>query len=146
MTERGDESYEANVRWTTHGVAHITAASWGDLGFGQGYACARDHLPTIADQFTKVRSQRARHHGAGRGGAILATDLGYRALGVVERAPALRDAQSDHLRALADGYLAGINAWVREAKGTDALPAWCRDAAWIHEFDEELLTCHATLQ
>lgn len=136
MSERGDSTYEADIRWTTHGVAHIRAATWGDLGFGQGYACARDHLPTIADQFTKVRGERSLHHGAGPAGATLATDLGYRALGVRQIAPALRDAQEPHLRALASGYVAGVNRFVREAKGTDLLPAWCRDAAWIHEVDE----------
>ena len=58
------------IRWTTHGVAHIRGGTWGDLGFGQGYACARDHLPTIADQIVKVRSERARFHGAGPDGGV----------------------------------------------------------------------------
>ncbi|HRW39030.1 MAG: penicillin acylase family protein [Acidimicrobiales bacterium] len=136
MTERGDTTYDADIRWTTHGVAHIRAGSWGSLGYGQGYACARDHLPTIADQLAKVRSERARHHGPGANGAILATDLGYLALGVTERAAPLRDAQPPELRALVTGYVAGLNRWAREAKGTDALPAWCRDAPWIREVDE----------
>jgi len=61
MSERGDSAYEADIRWTTHGVAHITARTWGDLGFGQGYACARDHLPTIADQFEREANNFARY-------------------------------------------------------------------------------------
>lgn len=136
MGALGDATYEAEVRWTTHGVAHIRAGSWGGLGFGQGYACARDHLPTIADQLTKVRSERSLHHGPGPSGGTLATDLGYLALGVRDRAPALRDAQLPHHRELVAGYVAGLNLWVCEAKGTDLLPAWCRDAAWIGEIDE----------
>ena len=56
---------EAEIRWTTHGVAHIRAADWEGLGFGQGWAQARDHLPTIADQIVKVRSERSRFHGPG---------------------------------------------------------------------------------
>lgn len=136
MSEHGTAQYEAEIRWTTHGVAHIRASDWGSLGFGQGYACARDHLPTIADQIVKVRSERAAFHGAGPDGAHLALDVGYRVLGVRERAPRLRDAQPPELRQLVTGYTSGYNAWVAEAAGTDALPAWCRDAPWIRPIDE----------
>ena len=37
-------TYEADIRFTTHGVAHIRAADWGSLGYGQGWACARDNM------------------------------------------------------------------------------------------------------
>ena len=132
----GDHRYEADIRWTTHGVAHIRGAGWGDVGFGQGYACARDHLPTLADQIVKVRSERARFHGAGPDGAHLASDLGYLALGVQERAPQLRDAQPEHIRQLVSGYSAGYNAWLAEALEADALPAWCAGADWVRPIDE----------
>jgi acyl-homoserine-lactone acylase len=136
MTEA--QQYEADIRWTTHGVAHIRGARWGDVGFGQGYACARDHLPTLADQIIKVRSERSRFHGTGPDGKHLASDFGYRALGVRDRAPKLRDAQSDRMRELVAGYAAGYNAWLAEARadGGQALPAWCRDAEWVRPIDE----------
>lgn len=136
MSERGNERYEAHVRRTTHGVAHVKAADWGSLGYGQGYSCAQDHLPTIADQIVKVRSERSRFHGAGPDGAHLATDLGYLAMGVRDRAPLLRDAQPLHIREMVEGYRAGYNAWLAESAGTDALPAWCRDAEWIRPLDD----------
>src|SRR4051794_12383997 len=112
MSEQGDDRYTADIRWTTHGVAHIRADDWGGLGFGQGFACARDHLSTVADQIIKVRSERARFHGAGLDGMHLASDLGYLALGVQDRAPALRDAQPSHIREMVAGYTAGYNAWL----------------------------------
>jgi acyl-homoserine-lactone acylase len=136
MHERGDHEHEATIRWTTHGVAHIEAADWGSLGFGQGWACARDHLPTLADQIVKVRSERSRFHGAGPADAHLALDLGYLALGVRAQAPVLRDAQPAHIRAMVAGYTAGYNVAVAELAGTDDLPAWCRDAEWIRPIDE----------
>lgn len=135
-TTEGDATYEADIRWTTHGVAHIRGAGWGDVGFGQGYACARDHLPTLADQVIKVRSERSRFHGAGRDGAHLASDLGYLALGVRDRAPQLRDAQPEHVRELVRGYTAGCNAWIDEVLASGDLPAWCAGAEWIRPFDE----------
>ena len=135
MTQ-GEGNYEADIRWTTHGVAHIRGAGWGDIGFGQGYACARDHLPTLADQIVKVRSERARFHGAGPDGAHLASDLGYLALGVQERAPQLRDAQPEHIRQLVTGYTAGYNAWLAEALDAGDLPDWCNGAEWVRPIDE----------
>jgi acyl-homoserine-lactone acylase len=132
----GDGGYEAEIRWTTHGVAHVRAADWGGLGFGQGYACARDNLPTLADQIVKVRSERARYFGPGPADANVASDFGYLALGVTDRAATLRDAQPDHIRQLVAGYAAGYGAAVREAGDAWELPAWCAGAEWIRPIDE----------
>ncbi len=136
MGQRGSERYAADVRWTTHGVAHVRADDWGGLGFGQGWACARDHLPTLLDQITKVRSERALFHGPGPDDAHLASDLGYLALGVVDRAEALRAAQPSEIRDLVAGYAAGCSAWLAEALETDALPGWCAGAGWVRPIDE----------
>ncbi len=127
---------DAEISWTTHGVAHIRADNWLGLGYGQGYACARDHLATIADQILKVRSERARFLGPGPEDCHLASDFGYLALGVVADAPALRDAQPAHIQQLVAGYAAGYNAWLDEARSTDKLVAWCRDAPWVRPIDE----------
>jgi acyl-homoserine-lactone acylase len=136
MTEQGDERYRADIRWTTHGVPHITADDWGSLGFGQGWSFGRDHGATLADQIIKVRSERSRFHGAGPDGANLASDLGYLAMGVRERAPQLRDAQPLHLRELVTGYVAGYNAWLVDAVETGSLPAWCAGAPWVRPIEE----------
>ncbi len=136
MTSAGEQQYQADIRWTTHGVVHITAATWGDLGFGQGWACARDHLPTLADQITKVRSERARFHGRGADDRNVASDLGYLMLGVLDRAEALRAAQPTWIQDLVTGYVAGYNAWLAEAQADDLLPPWCAGAAWIRPIDE----------
>ena len=128
--------FDADIRWTTHGVAHIRAADWAGLGFGQGWACARDHLPTIADQIVKVRSERSLHLGPGHEGQHLASDFGYLVLGVADRAAALRDAQPPFIRDLVTGYTAGYNAWLAEAVAGDLLPEWCAGAAWVRPIDE----------
>lgn len=133
----GRRSYSAEVRRTTHGVAHISADSWADLGFGQGWAIACDHLPTIADQIVKVRSERALFRGAGPSDVHLASDLGYLALGISDRAEAFRSAQEPYLAELIRGYVAGYNHRVAEVLAApDLLPDWCRDAAWIRPIEE----------
>ena len=133
----GDGTYEADLRVTTHGVAHVRAGDWGGLGFGQGWACARDHLPTIADQIVKVRSERSRFHGPGGQGGNVASDLGYLALRVSDRAHAFRDAQPEIVRQLVTGYVAGYNHRVDQVLADPGtLPEWCVGAPWIRRIDE----------
>ena len=129
-------SYEADIRWTTHGVAHIRADDWGSLGYGQGWASARDNLGTIVDAAVKVRSERARFHGPGPDSGFVASDFGYLALGITDRAGALRDAQQPEARALVAGYVAGCNAWLGEARDSDRLPRWCADSDWLAPLEE----------
>ncbi len=136
MTETGDHHHHADVRWTTHGVAHVRAADWGSLGFGQGWACARDHLPTLCDQIVKVRSERARFHGRGVDDGNVASDFGYIALGVAARAVALRAAQPPWVAEMISGYVAGCNEQLAEARSAGTLPHWCADAEWIRPIDE----------
>ena len=131
MTALGDNRFEADIRWTTHGVAHVRADDWGSLGFGQAYAMTCDHLPTIADQLVKVRGERSRFHSAGVDGQHLASDFGYRALDLVGAAVALRDAQPPHIRELVAGFVAGYEHRRVEAVAAGDLPAWCADAGWI---------------
>src|SRR5262245_60191659 len=52
--------YQATIRWTSHGVPHITADNLGDLAFGQAFAFARHHVCVLADQIVKLRSERAK--------------------------------------------------------------------------------------
>ncbi len=129
-TAVGSAAYEATITWTTHGVAHVTGADLGHLGFGQGWACARDHYAAMCDHATKVASERSRHLGRGGADQHLHTDLGYLGLGMRERATAMAAAQPEEIRALVAGYAAGASAWFA-AHGREALPAWCRDASWI---------------
>ena len=56
-TDAGD--YEAAIVRDERGVPHITAADWGSLGFGQGYALGEDRACTLLDQVVKVRGERA---------------------------------------------------------------------------------------
>ncbi len=130
----GDARFEAEIRRTTHGVAHIRGATLGDVGFGQGYACAADHLPTIADQIVKVRGERSAFFGAGPDDVNIDTDIGYAALGVREWAERMAATCPADTAAVVDGYATGINRWLEE-HGTSDLPPWCRDAPWIRAVD-----------
>ena len=133
-TEVGSSRYEAEIRRTTHGVAHIRGASMPDVVFGQAYAIAADHLPTIADQLLKTRSERSLHFGRGDNDRHLNSDLGYLALGVTPWARRMLDTQPAHLLAVVEAYAAGLNRWLAD-HGTGSLPEWCREAPWIRPVD-----------
>lgn len=136
MTERSIEADGVDLRWTTGGVAHVRASDYRGLGFGQGYACARDNLGTIWDLATKVRSERARWHGEGPEGNFVASDFGYLVLDMTTRAEALRDAQRPEVRDLVSGYVAGANARLAEAHERGLVPDWCRGAGWLTPLTE----------
>lgn len=94
-------SYSATIERTRYGTAHVTADSWGSLGFGQGYAFAQDRFCVLADQILKVRSQRSRYFGPGDEWQHIETDFAYLGLGVVEKAASMVAALSETWRPLA---------------------------------------------
>jgi acyl-homoserine-lactone acylase len=126
--------YEAVIRRTSHGVAHVRAEDWGSLGYGQGYAVAQDHGPTILDQVLKVRARRASVFGPGAADAHLHSDVAYSVLGLHARAPEVRAAQPAHVAAMVHGFAAGVDRWLRETP-PGALPAWCPPAAAVGRID-----------
>ncbi len=131
----------AVIRYTEHGIPHILADDYADLGFGTGWAQAADQVCTLADGFVTVRGERSRFFGpdAATDGSLssastnLASDLyfrGVREAGTVEkllRVPAPRGPSGD-VKELMRGFAAGYNAWLAQNRITD--PA-CRGARWV---------------
>lgn len=139
-------SYTATVRITAHGIPHITAADWGSLGYGSGYATASSSICNLADTVLTARGQRSRFLGGDgryRDGVSLdasnlqvdafVTDLHNRK--VVETLLASPAGPTARARAMVKGYTAGINRWLRENEISD--PA-CADEAWIKPDATEL--------
>ena len=56
-------AYQATIRRTAHNIPHITAADFGSLGYGYGYAFAEDNICAIADAYVTVRAERSRFFG-----------------------------------------------------------------------------------
>ncbi|PRP91057.1 Aculeacin-A acylase precursor [Enhygromyxa salina] len=115
-TGSGDALYNANIRRTSHGVAHVTADDWGSLMFGQAYAFTEDKGCLLADQLVKVRSERSRWFGPGEDNANLYSDFAYLHLHVY----ALAEEQFPQLSPLVKegvmGYAAGYNQALADGK------------------------------
>ena len=137
---RKADRYRADITWTEHGIPHIKAKDFVGLGYGSGYAAAEMSLCTLFDTLVTGRGERSRWFGPDevyddqvtlRATNLqvdtVVTDLHDRR--VVEGL--LKDrtrGPGRQARQMVDGYVAGINRWVRENKVTD--PA-CKGAGYI---------------
>ncbi|MEV5001109.1 penicillin acylase family protein [Nocardioides sp. LML1-1-1.1] len=138
--------YQATVKITEHGIPHVTAADWGSLGYGSGWATAASSICNLADTVLTARGERSRYlGGTGRyadGVAVDATNLEVDAFvtdlhnrKVVEGLLASPAGPSARAKEMVKGYTAGINRWLRENQVTD--PA-CAGQAWIKPDATEL--------
>lgn len=132
------------IRYTEHGVPHITADDWRGLGYGYGYASATDNLCVLADAYLTVRAERSRllgpdapaDTGLGVAGDSLTSDLYFQRLKdsrTVERLvaqPPPRGPEPE-VRQLVDGYVRGYNRYVAETGAAGADGPACRGKAWV---------------
>lgn len=127
----------AVIRYTAHGVPHITAPDAETLAYGIAYAHARDNVCQTAEQLVTVRGQRSRFFGGGKASGLLGrrvlpneqTDLFIAAHmddAALERAWA---GVSPEAQAMARGYVAGYNRYLSDRAGR--LPVACNDRPWV---------------
>ncbi|MBB65644.1 MAG: hypothetical protein CMO81_11340 [Waddliaceae bacterium] len=129
------DRYKADIRWTEYGIPHIVADDYGSLAFGLGYACASQNLLILADQFLKVRSERARYFGAGEQDRHINSDFAYKSLNLYKIAQdSFGDLPTD-VKNLLRGYAAGYNKYLREHPSPD-IPEGFPDNGWIKEINE----------
>ena len=122
--------YEATVRRTTDGVAHITGATVADVAYGQGWASGEDHGCTLIDQILKVTSTRAAVQGPGAEGENVDSDFAWKAIGIAEVAAADFETASDEVIEQFEAFTAGWNDQLDDVGG-ERLTGWCADADWV---------------
>jgi len=138
----GADRFSAEIRRTAYGVPHIKAENIGGIGYGFGYASAEDNICEILDRYLTVTASRARYLGPGANDANVASDLYHQRMiqsGEVERllaGPAASpDTPSADARALAAGYVAGVNRYIRD-NGADITDPRCKGQPWVREIRE----------
>ena len=123
--------YEADIRWTTYGIPHISASNFGSLGYGLGFAFARDHGCVLADQLVKVHGERSKYFGAGDQRQNLDADFGWKALRVKRDAERVWTNLEPRVQDVLIGYAAGYSEWVADG----ASPSACAGEPWVREVD-----------
>ena len=135
--------YHATIRRTAHGIPHISADSFGSLGFGSGYAQADTNICTLADTVVTARGERSRWFGPnGRYDDqvtldasnlqvdAFVTDLHNRH--VVEKLLADEQHGPGHqARAMVRGFVAGINQWIRDHGAGGVSDPACHGAPYL---------------
>lgn len=140
-------SYQASLIRTTGGVANISAANFGDLGYGIGYAQAQDGICLLAETFLTVDGERSAFFGPegtfkneSEGGVVftnLNSDLYYTSLKKQHTVQKLIKLPYPHgpsaeARQVVAGYAAGYDAYLKQIGGAAGVtnPA-CKGAGWV---------------
>ncbi|WP_177339455.1 bifunctional acylase PvdQ [Pseudomonas sp. Leaf127] len=129
-------SGETEIRWTAFGIPHIKAHDERGLGYGVGYAYARDNLCLLSDEVLTARGERSRFLGRdGQSSARLGnvqSDLFFTWLNNDKAVDAYWQAQPEPVKQLLGGYVAGFNRYLSE-KGA---PKACQGAEWVRPLHE----------
>ena len=136
------EGYEATIRRTTDGVAHITGDDLADVAYGQGFASGQDRTCDLMDQIVKIRGERARYLGAGDEDANVDSDTAWRALGIFERAMDDWNDFPEEGVELLTAFSSGWNDHL-EQTGADKIAGWCSGAEWIRPIEPNELYAYA---
>ncbi len=131
--KRGRELLLSKVTWTTHGIPHVLGINWASLGYGYGYAFARDNVCTLALDVVESTGEMSRYFGPGSGN--LQDDWLWSLLNSDAKAEENIATLSEDMQDLLRGYALGYNRYLDET-GVSALPEACRDAAWVRPIDE----------
>ncbi|WP_100641086.1 acylase [Alteromonas facilis] len=140
-----DGVLEANIRWTTYGVPHVTADNLESMSYGIGYAFAKDNICVLADQITRYNSERAKYLGPDRvpgsgDSEHLINDFGFLTLGIREIAEQNFASLSANTRAMLSGYTQGYNRYLAET-GTANIDGRCANMPWVQPIDSiDMLT------
>ena len=148
LTEDRAPAYQATVIKTEYGIPHITAESWGSLGFGEAFTAAEDHICNMALALVQSRGESAAVFGPGPRNRNLSRDIVVKSLGIPERAGEALAAQEPQIKEWVEGYTAGYNQFVNERAGK--FGSWCNDASWVRpvtatEFMAQYVTLVYTL-
>ena len=121
--------YQAEVIRTEYGIAHITADSYGGLGYGEAYAAAEDHVCNMALALAQSRGESALALGMDATSANAARDIVVKALNIPGRAATALAEQNPDIREWLQGYAAGYNDFL--AANPDGVGSWCDTADWV---------------
>ncbi|MGF6573350.1 acyl-homoserine-lactone acylase [Paraburkholderia sp. GAS333] len=133
--------YHVDIRRTSLGIPHVKADDWGSLGYGYGYVQAQDNLCTMADGFVTYRGERSRYFGPQARPTSESTfgqpdnldaDFFFRFVDDDAAVARYRASQTDEMRTLIDGFVAGYNRYVGDLAHGEfpAAHAECRAAPW----------------
>jgi acyl-homoserine-lactone acylase len=142
----GKRHYSATIRTTDEGIPRILAKSWGDLGFGYGYALASQDICTVADSYVTVDAKRSRYFGPGGSWTFQGNGFTFNNLDsdfffqkviddhTIQKLLKLKPPRGPKPQVIqaARGYAAGYNRYLRKTGVANLPDPRCRGAKWVH--------------
>ncbi|MEL7369064.1 MAG: penicillin acylase family protein [Myxococcota bacterium] len=127
-------SIDVSVRTTDFGIPHIKAKDYASLGYGLGYAYARDNLCLLARAITVARGDGAKFFGTA--GFNLPNAVVFKWLSRPANLDRFINAQPKQIQRAIRGYAAGYNRWLAEV-GVAQLPSACANQPWVRPITTE---------
>jgi acyl-homoserine-lactone acylase len=135
----------ATIRTTEYGIPRIVADNWKGLGFGYGYALAKENICSMADIYTTIRGERSRYFGpdeewqlTGNGFVYtnLEADFAHKRIieeKTVEKLLKLKAPQGPRpqVRQVVAGYVKGYNRWLKQTGVGKIQDETCRGKPWV---------------
>ncbi len=143
--QRALNNPRVTIRTTEYGIPRIVADDWRGLGFGYGYALAKENICSMADIYTTVRGERSRYFGpegtwqlTGNGIQYtnLESDFAHKRVIAENTIPEILamkppNGPKPEVKQVIDGYVKGYNRYLKQT-GVSKLPdATCRGGAWV---------------
>jgi acyl-homoserine-lactone acylase len=140
-----DDAPPVTIRTTGHGIPHIIAGDWAALGYGYGYALARDNICTVADTYVTVRGERSKFFGPNAGYTFqgngftannLNSDFFFTRIndtGVIEHLLAQPPPQGPRpeITEAVHGYVEGYNRYLQDTGVANLPDPRCRGEDWV---------------
>jgi len=127
--------YSAQIKYTSFGVPHITADTYGSLGYGVAHAQMKDNMCTLSEQLMKLKGLKSLYLGPGTANENLASDIGYQALDLSGQAVAAWDDISPQAQQVLEGYAKGFNDSLAKRGSSANYPTPCVGAPWVTEIE-----------
>jgi len=126
-------TFVTQIQRTEFGIPHITASDYKGLGYGLGYAFAKDNICSFAAEIVVASGTSALNLGPSNNN--IASDVFYTWYNKPERRTALLEAQEPQVRDAIQGYAAGYSRYIRDTGVANIDPS-CAGADWVTEIDE----------
>ncbi len=137
---KGKKAPRVTIRTTEYGIPRILADNWRGLGYGYGFAIAKEQLCTLADTYVTVRGERSRFFGGAAespdGYTNLQSDFYWkrvRAEGTVKKLLAKKPPHGPkpQIKQAMKGYVAGYNTYLKRTGKAKLPDPRCRGKNWV---------------
>lgn len=131
-TQRSDDRYSVDIRWTSYGIPHVLAQDWGSLGYGFSYAAAVDGVCVFARELVTANGTMSADFGPSE--KHFASDVFHRSTLTAQRLALHRAALSADALEYNEGFKDGYNRYLRDHAGK--LPASCNGENWVRPMED----------